>query len=156
VALAKNGWHIHNRSAYAKGPFIAVNCSAIPSELAESSFFGAMRGAFTGAVNDRKGYFELAEGGSLFLDEVGEMPWFLQAKLLRALEERKIWPVGSTQTKPINIRIIAATNANLLEMIDVGTFRHDLYSRLADDIITTPKAPIKKILPYWLNIFLIS
>ncbi|HDN26040.1 MAG TPA: sigma-54-dependent Fis family transcriptional regulator [Thioploca sp.] len=130
---------IHNGSAYATGPFVAVNCSAIPSELAESTFFGAMRGAFTGAVRDCKGYFELAEGGTLFLDEIGEMPWFLQAKLLRALEERKIWPVGGAQPKPINIRIIAATNANLLEMIDAGTFRYDLYSRLADDIITTPK-----------------
>lgn len=129
---------IHKGSVYAKGPFVAVNCSAIPSELAESAFFGAMRGAFTGAVRDTKGYFELAEGGTLFLDEIGEMPWFLQAKLLRVLEEREIWPVGSRQPKPINIRVIAATNVNLLEMINAGTFRFDLYSRLADDIITTP------------------
>jgi len=129
---------IHQGSAYAKGPFLAVNCSAIPCELAESAFFGAMRGAFTGAVNDNKGYFELAQAGTLFLDEIGEMPWFLQAKLLRALEDRKIWPVGSKQPKPINIRVIAATNANLPAMINAGTFRFDLYSRLADDIITTP------------------
>jgi len=129
---------IHNSSAYAKGPFIPVNCSAIPSELAESAFFGTMRGAFTGANSDRKGYFELAQGGTLFLDEIGEMPWFLQAKLLRALEERKIWPIGGSRPKPINIRVIAATNANLLSMIDVGRFRFDLYSRLADEIITTP------------------
>ncbi len=147
---------IHKGSAYAKGLFVAVNCSAIPSELAESEFFGAMRGAFTGAVSDRKGYFELAEGGTLFLDEIGEMPWCLQAKLLRALEERKIWPVGSSQPKPINIRVIAATNANLLEMIDAGTFRFDLYSRLADDIITTPplrahKEDIALLVEHFLN-----
>lgn len=147
---------IHNNSAYAKGHFVAVNCSAIPSELAESAFFGAMRGAFTGAVSDRKGYFELAEGGTLFLDEIGEMPWFLQAKLLRALEERKIWSVGGTQPKPINIRVLAATNANLPSMIDAGTFRFDLYSRLTDDIITTPplrahKEDIVLLVEHFLN-----
>jgi len=129
---------IHDESAYAKGPFVAVNCATIPSELAESTLFGAMRGAFTGAVNDHKGYFELAEGGTLFLDEIGEMPGFLQTKLLRVLEERKIWPVGATKLKSVNIRIITATNANLLSMIEAGTFRYDLYSRLTDDIITTP------------------
>jgi DNA-binding NtrC family response regulator len=147
---------IHNGSAYAKGSFVAVNCSAIPCELAESAFFGAMRGAFTGAVSDHKGYFELAEKGTLFLDEIGEMPCFLQAKLLRALEERTIWPVGASQPKPINIRVIAATNANLLSMIDAGTFRYDLYSRLSDDIITTPplrahKEDIASLVEHFLN-----
>ena len=147
---------IHNGSAYAKGPFVPVNCSAVPSELAESTFFGAMRGAFTGAVSDRKGYFELAEGGTLFLDEIGEMPWLLQAKILRAIENRQIWPVGAAQPKPINIRIISATNANLLSMIDAGTFRQDLYFRLCDDIITSPplrthKEDIALLVEYFLN-----
>ena len=129
---------VHNGSANAQGPFVAFNCATIPRELAESTLFGAMRGAFTGAVNDHKGYFELAEGGTLFLDEIGEMPSFLQAKLLRALEEREIWPVGRTKPLLINIRIITATNACLLSMIAAGTFRYDLYSRLVDDIIITP------------------
>jgi DNA-binding NtrC family response regulator len=129
---------IHKVSRYNKGPFVAVNCSAIPYELAESEFFGSMRGAFTSAFSDRKGYFELAEGGTLFLDEIGEMPRLLQAKLLRALEERKIRPVGGTYPKPINIRVIAATNTNLLEMIQAGTFRQDLYFRLAGCPITIP------------------
>jgi len=135
---------IHKSSPCANGPFVAVNCSAIPSELAESEFFGSMRGAFTGALNDRKGYFELAEGGTLFLDEIGEMPLLLQAKLLRALEERKIRPVGGTHPKPINIRVIAATNANLLEMIKAGTFRRDLYFRLAGCLITIPPLRTRK------------
>ena len=135
---------IHKGSPCAKGPFVAVNCSAIPYELAESEFFGSMRGAFTGALKDRKGYFELAEGGTLFLDEIGELPRLLQAKLLRALEERKIRPVGGTHPKPINIRVIAATNANLLEMIKAGTFRRDLYFRLAGCLITIPPLRTRK------------
>jgi DNA-binding NtrC family response regulator len=135
---------IHKNSLYANGPFVAVNCSAIPYELAESEFFGSMRGAFTGALKDRKGYFELAEGGTLFLDEIGEMPQLLQAKLLRALEERKIRPVGGTHPKPINIRVIAATNAHLLEMIKAGTFRWDLYFRLVGCLLTIPPLRTRK------------
>ncbi|HEW98938.1 MAG: sigma-54-dependent Fis family transcriptional regulator [Candidatus Parabeggiatoa sp. nov. 3] len=127
---------IHKNSPYANGPFVPVNCSAIPSELAESEFFGSIQGAFTGALKDRKGYFELAQGGSIFLDEIGDMPLLLQPKLLRVLEEREIRPVGGTHPKPINIRVIAATNANLLEMIQARTFRQDLYFRLAGCLIT--------------------
>jgi len=129
---------LHKGSAYASGPFVPVNCSAIPSELAESELFGSVRGAFTGAIKDRKGCFEAANGGTLFLDEIGEMPCFLQAKLLRALEYKEIKPIGSTHSKPINIRVIAATNANLLEMIRAGTFRQDFYFRLAGCTLRIP------------------
>lgn len=129
---------IHEGGTRAKGPFIAVNCSAIPSELVESHFFGHIRGSFTGALNDCKGYFEVAEGGTLFLDEIGDMPMLLQAKLLRALEEKTIMPVGSTDAKPVDIRVIAATNANLLAMVQTGRFRRDLYFRLACYHITVP------------------
>ncbi len=129
---------IHTGGTRAEGPFIPVNCSAIPFELAESQFFGVKRGAFTGALDNRKGYFELAEGGTLFLDEIGEMPILLQAKLLLALENRMIMPVGGEAFKPINIRVIAATNANLLANIEAGTFRRDLYFRIACCHITAP------------------
>lgn len=128
---------IHYGGKRAKGPFIPINCSAIPQTLAESKFFGHVRGAFTGALNS-KGCFELAEGGTLFLDEIGEMPMSLQTKLLRVLEDRMIMPIGGEHFKSINIRIIAATNANLLEKIQAGTFRKDLYFRLAGYCITIP------------------
>jgi len=129
---------IHFGSARAKAPFIPVNCSAIPDELAESTFFGHVRGAFTGAVNDRKGYFELAQGGTLFLDEIGDMPKILQAKLLRTLEDGTLMPVGGNQEKKVEFRVIAATNANLPAKITAGEFRKDLYFRLAGYIIEVP------------------
>ncbi|OAD22944.1 sigma-54 dependent DNA-binding response regulator [Candidatus Thiomargarita nelsonii] len=129
---------IHFSSARAKSPFIPVNCSAIPEELAESAFFGHVRGAFTGAVNNRKGYFESAQGGTLFLDEMGEMPRSLQAKLLRTLEDGTLMPVGSNQEKKVDVRILAATNANLPTKIATGEFRDDLYFRLASYIIHIP------------------
>jgi len=129
---------IHFGSARAKAPFIPVNCSAIPDELAESTFFGHVRGAFTGAVNERKGYFELAEGGTLFLDEIGDMPKILQAKLLRTLEDGNLIPVGGNQEKKVEFRIIAATNTNLTAKIAAGEFRQDLYFRLAGYIIQVP------------------
>jgi DNA-binding NtrC family response regulator len=135
---------IHFKSGRAKEPFIAVNCSAIPHELAESHLFGHVRGAFTGALNNRKGYFEQAEGGTLFLDELGEMQISLQAKLLRALEENMIMPVGGERLKPINIRVLAATNANLLAKIKAGTFRKDLYFRLVCCNITLPPLRTRK------------
>jgi DNA-binding NtrC family response regulator len=129
---------IHFGGVRAKGPFIAVNCAAIPSELAESILFGHVRGAFTGAVNDRKGYFELATGGTLFLDEMGEMPGSLQAKLLRTLENGTFISVGSYQEKQVDVRVIAATNANLATKITAGEFRQDLYFRLAGYTIHLP------------------
>jgi DNA-binding NtrC family response regulator len=129
---------IHFGGIRAKGPFIAVNCAAIPSELTESILFGHVRGAFTGAVNDRKGYFELASGGTLFLDEMGEMPYPLQAKLLRTLENGTFMPVGSYQEKRVDVRVIAATNVNLATKMLAGEFRNDLYFRLAGYTIQLP------------------
>jgi DNA-binding NtrC family response regulator len=129
---------IHFGGVRAKGSFIPVNCSAVPEQLAESAFLGHVKGAFTGAVNSRKGYFEQAQGGSLFLDEIGDMPLPLQAKLLRTLEDGFITPIGGEQSKPINVRIIAATNADLSAKVTAGLFREDLYFRLASYIITVP------------------
>jgi len=129
---------IHFGGVHAKGPFIPVNCSAIPHELAESLLFGHIRGAFTGAVSERKGYFELADGGTLFLDEIGDMPKILQAKLLRTLEDGTLMPVGSNREKKVNVRILAATNASLPTKIANNEFRDDLYFRLAGYIIRMP------------------
>ncbi|MBT4500863.1 MAG: sigma-54-dependent Fis family transcriptional regulator [Gemmatimonadetes bacterium] len=129
---------IHFGGEQAQGPFIPVNCSAIPGELAESSFFGHRQGAFTGAVADRKGYFEMADGGTLFLDEVGEMPPELQAKLLRVLENGRIMPVGSQEEREVNVHVLAATNADLSVRMGKGMFRRDLYFRLARCTVTIP------------------
>lgn len=128
---------IHAGSGRAGGPFVPVNCSAVPAELAESLFFGHCRGAFTGADRDRAGYFELADGGTLFLDEVGDMPLELQAKLLRALDDGVITPVGA-QDRTVDVRILAATNADLQQRITGGTFRQDLYFRLARYSVEAP------------------
>jgi DNA-binding NtrC family response regulator len=129
---------IHHGSSRAQGPFVPVNCVSIPSELAESMFFGHLRGAFTGATADRKGWFELADGGTLFLDEIGDMPAALQAKLLRVLEDGEITPVGAQQAKHVDVRIIAATNADIAGKIAAGEFRQDLYFRLARYVVETP------------------
>jgi two-component system response regulator GlrR len=121
---------IHRASPRAGAPFIAVNCGAIPEGLLESELFGHKKGSFTGAVSDRRGLFQAAQGGTLFLDEIGDMPLPLQVKLLRALEERKIRPVGSHETFDVEVRVIAATHRKLEERIASGEFREDLYYRL--------------------------
>jgi DNA-binding NtrC family response regulator len=121
---------IHSLSPRSQGPFIEVNCAAIPENLFESELFGHEKGAFTGAINQRKGRFELANGGSLFLDEVGELPLFLQPKLLRAIQEGRIARVGSEKDMAVDIRILSATNRNLKGMAADGRFREDLYYRL--------------------------
>jgi sigma-54 specific flagellar transcriptional regulator A len=121
---------VHECSARAKGPFIPVNCGAIPGELLESELFGHEKGAFTGAVAARKGRFELAEGGTLFLDEIGDMPFEMQVKLLRVLQERTFERVGGGKPIKCNVRIIAATHQHLEKKVDAGDFRMDLYYRL--------------------------
>src|SRR6266508_2845411 len=121
---------IHRASSRREGPFIAVNCGAIPEGLLESELFGHKKGSFTGAVADRRGLFQAATSGTLFLDEVGDMPLSLQVKLLRALEERKIRPVGSHESYDIDVRVISATHRKLEERITTGEFREDLYYRL--------------------------
>ncbi|MBI2925268.1 MAG: sigma-54-dependent Fis family transcriptional regulator [Verrucomicrobia bacterium] len=129
---------IHFGGPRAKAPFLPVNCSAIPADLAESLFFGYVKGAFSGANTDKKGYFDSAHGGTLFLDEIGDMPLALQAKLLRVLETGRILPLGAAQEKPLNVRIIAATNADLQGEIAAGKFRQDLYFRLARFVCDVP------------------
>jgi two-component system, NtrC family, nitrogen regulation response regulator NtrX len=121
---------IHIRSRRARGPFIEVNCAAIPEELIESELFGHMKGAFTGAVSDRRGKFELADGGTLFLDEIADMSVKTQAKVLRALQEQVVEPVGGTASVKVDVRVIAATNKDLPGEIRAGRFREDLYFRL--------------------------
>ncbi|TYT75502.1 sigma-54-dependent Fis family transcriptional regulator [Desulfobotulus mexicanus] len=129
---------IHENSPRRGGPLITVNCPAIPESMLESELFGYTRGAFTGAVKDRAGYFVAAEGGSLFLDEIGDLPLSLQAKLLRVLQEKEIQPLGSDRSKKLDVRIIAATHQNLEKKIEDNTFRADLFYRLNVATITMP------------------
>ncbi len=121
---------VHAESPRADGPFVAINCASIPAELMESEFFGHVKGAFTGASDHRQGLFQAARGGSLFLDEIGEMSPDLQAKLLRALQEKTIRPVGAEREEPVDVRIIAATHRDLEHAIETGAFRSDLFYRL--------------------------
>lgn len=123
-------WALHRKSSRQNGPVIPVNCGAIPAELLESELFGHVKGAFTGAISNRAGRFELAQNGTIFLDEIGDMPAMLQVKLLRVLQEKKFEPIGSTKTIPADVRIIAATNKDLDEAVKNKTFREDLYYRL--------------------------
>ncbi|WP_018123796.1 sigma-54-dependent transcriptional regulator [Desulfovibrio oxyclinae] len=122
---------LHQSSLRADKPLIKVNCAALPDDLLESELFGYVKGAFTGAVKDKPGRFQLADGGTLFLDEIGEMPPALQAKLLRALQEKTVEPLGGVSTVETDVRIIVATNRNLLAEVEAGRFREDLYYRLA-------------------------
>lgn len=129
---------IHEKSDRNKGPMIEVNCAAIPSELIESELFGHKKGSFTGAVSDKAGKFEAANGGTIFLDEVGDMSLSAQAKVLRALQESKVTRVGDEKDVKVNVRVVAATNKNLLKEIEEGRFREDLYHRLAVILIKVP------------------
>ena len=129
---------IHNHSRRKEHPFIAVNCAAIPKELMESELFGHVKGSFTGAITDKKGRFELADGGTIFLDEIGDLDISLQAKILRALQEREFERVGGTQPIKVDIRLIAATNKDLSKAMKEGTFREDLFYRLSAILIPLP------------------
>ncbi|MET1115143.1 MAG: sigma-54 dependent transcriptional regulator [Comamonas sp.] len=121
---------LHACSHRADGPLVAVNCGAIPDNLLEAEFFGARKGSYTGATQDRGGYFQAARGGTLFLDEIGDLPLAMQAKLLRAIQERRVRPLGSTQEETVDVRIISATHRDLAEEVPAGRFRQDLYYRL--------------------------
>lgn len=129
---------IHNRSRVVGHPFVPITCSAIPESLLESELFGHIKGSFTGAIADKAGLFQQADGGTAFLDEIGELTPIIQTKLLRVLQEREFMPVGSTKTRQVNVRIIAATNRILEEEIISGKFREDLYYRLAVVPIRVP------------------
>ena len=149
---------IHSLSMCSDGPFMAINCGAVPEQLLESELFGHKKGSFTGAIKDKIGQLEAASGGTFFLDEIGTTSLTIQVKLLRALEEREIMAVGATQTKKIDVRLIAATNSNLEAMVADGTFRDDLYYRLnvfhvhisplrerREDIIPIAKSILKRL-----------
>ena len=135
---------IHEKSARREKRFIPVNCGAIPETLMESEFFGYRRGAFTGADQDRDGFFQAASGGTLFLDEVADLPLLMQVKLLRAIQEKKVRKVGSTQEDPADVRIISATHKSLADLVEGGKFRHDLYYRLA--VIELKMPPLREML----------
>lgn len=132
----------HHLSARAEGPFVVVNTGSVPSDLLESTLFGHVRGAFTGAVATRRGLFEVADGGTIFLDEIGTLALATQAKLLRVIQEREFIPVGGEQNVKVDVRIIAATNADLPRMVAEGTFREDLYYRL--NVITIQIPPLRQ------------
>lgn len=135
---------IHEKSPRKNNPFIAVDCGAIPKELAASEFFGHVKGSFTGAIADKTGYFELANGGTLFLDEIGNLSYDTQIQLLRALQETVIKPVGGSRSVKVNIRVITATNEDLSEAMEKGNFRKDLYHRLNEFQIEAPSLRDRK------------
>ena len=146
---------IHDKSKRSNKPFIPVDCGAIPREIASSEFFGHVKGSFTGAIHDKTGHFEAANGGTLFLDEIGNLSYELQVQLLRALQERKVKPVGSNKEIAVDIRVIAATNENLEEAIKEGDFREDLYHRLNEFSIEMPRlSDRQEDLMLFVNVFL--
>src|SRR5947207_727468 len=133
---------VHACSPRASEPFVSINCGAFPETLLESELFGYMKGAFTGATQNKRGLFEMAHGGTIFLDEISEMSVSMQVKLLRVLQERSIRPVGGTQETPIDVRVIAATNKDLRDMIAAGTFREDLFYRVS--VIPVDVPPLRE------------
>ena len=135
---------IHEQSNRSKAPFVAVDCGAIPKELAASEFFGHVKGSFTGAIENRTGAFVAAQGGTIFLDEIGNLTYEVQVQLLRALQERKVKPIGSNQEIAINVRLISATNENLRQAIEKGDFREDLYHRINEFTIRIPDLKERK------------
>ena len=135
---------IHMQSKRCDKPFVAIDCGSIPKELAASEFFGHVKGSFTGAINDKVGAFVEANGGTLFLDEVGNLSYDVQVQLLRALQERRIRPVGATKEIEVDVRVVCATNENLLEAIENGTFREDLYHRINEFTLRMPSLQERK------------
>lgn len=135
---------IHEQSNRSKAPFVAVDCGAIPKELAVSEFFGHVKGSFTGAIENKTGAFVAAQGGTIFLDEIGNLTYEVQVQLLRALQERKVKPIGSNQEIAINVRLISATNENLRQAIEKGDFREDLYHRINEFTIRIPDLKERK------------
>ena len=133
---------LHANSHRAQGPWVAVNCSAIPENLLEAEFFGAKKGSYTGAMQDRDGFFQAAKGGTLFLDEIGDLPLAMQSKLLRAIQERCVRPLGSNQEEAVDVRIISATHKNLPLEVQQGRFRQDLFYRL--NVIDITIAPLRE------------
>ncbi|MEP5104939.1 MAG: sigma-54 dependent transcriptional regulator, partial [Ekhidna sp.] len=147
---------LHEKSSRSKAPFIEVNCAAIPSELIESELFGHEKGSFTSAHKQRIGKFEQAHGGTLFLDEIGDMSQSAQAKVLRALQDKKITRVGGDKSISVDVRVLAATNKNLKKEIEEGNFREDLYHRLSVMVINVPplrerKEDIKLLIDHFLD-----
>ncbi len=139
---------IHACSHRGSGPIVPVNCGAIPENLLEAEFFGARKGSYTGATQDREGFFQAARGGTLFLDEIGELPLAMQAKLLRAIQERRVRPLGETQEEPVDVRIVSATHKDLSTEVQAGRFRQDLYYRLnVIEIIVPPLRERREDLP---------
>jgi two-component system response regulator PilR (NtrC family) len=139
---------LHACSHRADGPFVAVNCGAIPESLLEAEFFGARKGSYTGATADREGYFQAAQGGTLFLDEIGDLPLPMQSKLLRAIQERQVRALGSTQEDAVDVRIVSATHRDLAADVAAGRFRQDLYYRLnVIEIVVPPLRERREDLP---------
>jgi len=135
---------IHQQGSRSDGPFIPVNCGAIPAELMESEFFGHLKGSFTGAHSDKEGLFQAASGGTLFLDEIAELPLNMQVKLLRVIQEKAVRAVGASQEIPVDVRILSASHKNLVKLVAEGSFREDLYYRINVIELTVPSLRERK------------